>query len=336
MELSIIIPIYNAEKYIDDCLSSIVHENLPYGVEVLLINDGSTDESSEICRKWASVYTNIRYISQLNSGVSAARNVGINMAKGDYITFVDADDYVSTRYFDIILPLLSRKLDLIIFDHYKQAESGAFTYKRLLIQNEKRNEDLRVLPLTWRSNQVWDKIYRKAIIDEYDIRFSVEMKTSEDLIFVLKYFSYVNCWTYINQGLYYYRYVSTSAVHQFKPEYINDLSIVREKCDEYIEENHIQNYRKVFYKILLWQYIDLIANCLNIDELKIQLYRDNSFLTICKSRPITVMQRIYQLLFRLHFVSSAKIIYLLSTQFRKRTSTLEMKKIIEGNTWKRF
>ena len=93
MTISFIIPIYNSEKYIKRCIDSILKQR-GVNIEVILINDGSTDDSEKICYQYCERYKNIRYVKILNSGVSNARNVGIKNAQGDWICFVDADDYL--------------------------------------------------------------------------------------------------------------------------------------------------------------------------------------------------------------------------------------------------
>ena len=95
--ISIIVPVYNTEKYIERCLDSIMKQDYP-NFEVILVNDGSTDESGIIIQKYKEKYKNISYIKQENKGVGAARNAGIKVAKGDYISFVDSDDLIMEDY----------------------------------------------------------------------------------------------------------------------------------------------------------------------------------------------------------------------------------------------
>ena len=91
--VSVIIPVYNVEKYIDECLKSVVSQTYK-NIEVIIINDGSTDKSEEIIRSYLDKYENITYIYQQNKGVSEARNLGLKNATGDYVLFVDSDDYI--------------------------------------------------------------------------------------------------------------------------------------------------------------------------------------------------------------------------------------------------
>lgn len=103
--ISIIVPVYNTEKYIERCLDSIMKQDYP-NFEVILVNDGSTDESGIIIQKYKEKYKNISYIKQENKGVGAERNAGIKVAKGDYISFVDSDDLIMEDYCSHLLSII--------------------------------------------------------------------------------------------------------------------------------------------------------------------------------------------------------------------------------------
>lgn len=119
MELSIIIPIYNTAKYLEDCLQSL-SSKFPYEFEVLLIDDGSTDNSPEICQRFVSTHDNARYIRQKNQGLSGARNTGINNSKGNYLLFLDSDDYLYPGSLDTIISEIKNSTkDLYIGRAYK-------------------------------------------------------------------------------------------------------------------------------------------------------------------------------------------------------------------------
>ena len=100
-KISVIVPIYNVEKYIDRCIKSIVNQTYK-NLEIILINDGSLDKSGQICDTWESKDNRIKVIHQMNSGVSVARNTGLENATGEYVTFVDSDDYIEPKYCEIL------------------------------------------------------------------------------------------------------------------------------------------------------------------------------------------------------------------------------------------
>ena len=114
MLLSIIVPVFNTEKYLDRCILSLLHQGLEeWNYEIILVNDGSTDGSLSICKRYSSEHTNIRMISQPNQGLSAARNTGIHNARGKYICFVDSDDYLEEMGLAKLLPWCRQGCDLI-------------------------------------------------------------------------------------------------------------------------------------------------------------------------------------------------------------------------------
>lgn len=114
--VSIIVPVYNTEKYLDECISSIVNQSYS-NLEIILVDDGSTDSSSEICDGWASADSRITAIHQENGGLSRARNVGIDKAHGEYICFIDSDDYVTREFvWDLINALQSTEADFVFCD----------------------------------------------------------------------------------------------------------------------------------------------------------------------------------------------------------------------------
>lgn len=116
MRLSIIIPVFNVEKYIEKCLESILHQDiLDKEYEILLLNDGSTDNSYEISKKYASIYSNIRLFSHSNIGLSGTRNRGIREAKGDYLWFIDSDDWIENNCLGSIIKKLETNPDVLSF-----------------------------------------------------------------------------------------------------------------------------------------------------------------------------------------------------------------------------
>ena len=102
-KISVIVPVYNIDQYLDRCVSSIISQSCFEQLEVILVNDGSTDKSPDKCQEYAEKYSNIVVINKDNGGVSSARNAGISAAHGQYIAFVDGDDYVATDFFQEML-----------------------------------------------------------------------------------------------------------------------------------------------------------------------------------------------------------------------------------------
>ncbi len=133
--ISIIIPVYNVEKYLEECIESCINQTYR-NIEIILINDGSTDNSLEICQKYANIDNRIIVKSISNSGVAHARNVGIGVSKGDYITFIDSDDFVDKRYCELMYKVLEeRKADIACCTSYYLQNDNA-TYN--MVHNSPR------------------------------------------------------------------------------------------------------------------------------------------------------------------------------------------------------
>lgn len=188
---SVIIPVYNAEKTICRCLDSLLKQN-DNMAEIIIVNDGSTDRSSEICRTYARNNACIIYIEQENAGVSAARNAGLDVATGKYITFVDSDDYVMDSYFLALNQ--SDDADFVVFSFQTIKNNGIHKNKfskELLETNTNFGLVNKVI-----SNRIagpCNKRFKRSIIEVNQIRFKQELTIGEDFIFGLEYM--LNCHT---------------------------------------------------------------------------------------------------------------------------------------------
>ena len=224
MKYSVIIPIYNAEKTLTDCLNSLVSQEYS-DYEIILVNDGSSDQSDDICRNYADNYQNIRYIFQPNSGVSAARNTGLDHAVGQYILFVDSDDSVSDHYFEQLdLLLCEENYDLVQFSYI--IKNGQKQRKRCLKNRTALNQydsaelfSEAVYKKT--ANSPWNKLYKKEIIEQYCLRFNTSLSIGEDKAFNLQYLLYVKTCRQTSQSLY---IVNTSSNDSLSRKVRTDLN----------------------------------------------------------------------------------------------------------------
>ena len=196
MTFSIIIPVYQVEKYLEQCLESVLNQNFN-DYEVILIDDGSTDNSGKICDDYVSKYSNIEVIHQTNSGPSVARNNGMERANGDYIVFIDSDDYVEHDSFkQIYLELKkSRFPDLLITPFKTFKASGKIQYHDLFLQNHDLHsmskEEILVLLFNNSENMwpVWRYIVKREFIAQNEIRFP-EKLLHEDIEWTINLFLY--------------------------------------------------------------------------------------------------------------------------------------------------
>lgn len=225
MNYSIIIPIYNAEKTLCRCLDSLLLQ-LNSDTEVLLINDGSTDLSGQICKEYVQKNTFFRYFEQQNSGVSTARNKGLDNAIGDYVLFVDSDDYVESTYFDAIKACVTRENpDLLIFCavfpnrnqynrmvYYDQSYDGLDTIKQYADLSKKQQ-----------MFALWNKVFVRQIIENNNIRFAPNSSIGEDGAFIFKYILHTNKLTSISNALYYVDESNTGSLSRKKRDDLCDV-----------------------------------------------------------------------------------------------------------------
>lgn len=190
--LSIIVPIYNAEKYLSVCLDSIITANLEL-VEVLLINDGSTDGSAELCKEYGRKYPYIRYIDQANLGPSAARNRGLQAAFGEYIAFFDSDDYIASDAFCKTVSLLGRFPDaeLWVSDFHRVADNGCVLDRVYQIDDTERPMEGRAYLCQFLKGRdcvwnVWRYIFRRDFLIRNSLCFIEGISCAEDLEFAVR------------------------------------------------------------------------------------------------------------------------------------------------------
>lgn len=208
-EISVIIPVYNAEKYLAECLQSVLNQSLP-DLEVICINDGSTDHSVQVLKTFQQKDSRIIIIDQPNQGVSAARNAGLKIASGKYIGFVDADDSIETDYFNRLYKLASESsADAVYSRKSPEDDFGRFP---CLPSGEEIQRTL--LPVYLREdsmNAVWNKIYRSSIIRDKGIVFPVGTTHGEDAHFNISFLMHAQKIAFLDSQGYYYREVDGSA-----------------------------------------------------------------------------------------------------------------------------
>ncbi len=181
MKISIIIPVYNGEKYLSRCLDSIINQTYT-NFEIIAINDGSTDNSKQILEEYANKYKSFfKYIEQSNSGIAITRNNGLKMVTGEYITFMDDDDFLDLDYFETYMKYANEyNLDVIVGGFKRPNSSGKIIKKVNLPTGEKESKWAKFRYLT-----PWAKIYKTSYINENNIKF-LDINVGEDLYFELQ------------------------------------------------------------------------------------------------------------------------------------------------------
>lgn len=249
--VSIIIPVYNAEKCLGYCLNSIASQTYR-NLEIILVNDGSTDDSLKICNNYAFLDSRIRVIDIPNAGVSNARNVGLKAATGEYIEFADADDVLNPQMVETLVDKMDTyQSDLVIcgFEmvslnsnqqpqdiiHFNSASLGEECVYTQQLFFEKLS------CILWRTSLLecpWNKMFRKDIIRNYNLQFPIDKSLGEDFCFNIDYFAYVNKVVILSDELYYYMQINQTALtRKFQANYFEDQLYLIKKFDDVVRKN---------------------------------------------------------------------------------------------------
>lgn len=275
--LSYIVPVYNVEEYLRECVDSI-RDQMTDQCEIILVNDGSTDSSADICKEYAEADSRITFINQINSGVAVARNIGMSLAKGEYVAFVDSDDRISKDSIKHILELISHNIvDICFLDGIKFYPSGESEplgdcIIRASIKGKSREEALMHLASRPKySGSACTKIFRKQFLKKNDIKFSQGRCHGEDLTFCRECFLNAESFDSIDVKYYEYRQkregsathsVTSRSFHQLASFVVETAQIIDNKPLGVIEKC-VMSFAAYEYTILLWQY-----SCLQKEDQK--------------------------------------------------------------------
>lgn len=276
--ISVIIPVYNCENYIENCVESILTQK-GKDYEVILINDGSTDNSSNICKSIQKKCNNVFLYEQKNKGVSSARNLGIKKAKGKYITFIDSDDYIDSNYFEEVHRIIKNdNPELINFGFVSeiQNEKGKILSQDNINFKEKKyssynqiKEDLVELWDKHMLYNIWNKIYLKNIISENKIEFP-KKNFGEDMEFNILYLEKIN--SFYNSEKCFYHYIKERK-GSLTQKYNNDLFEIRKNefyyFNNYFEKNKIKHddYIEFSSRRFIERVVGCIENICSCNEL---------------------------------------------------------------------
>lgn len=273
--VSIIIPMYNSEQYISDCIKSVINQTYK-NLEILIINDGSTDQSLNICKQYAIKDDRIKLIDIENSGVSTARNIGIENSTGEYITFVDSDDWLELNMIELAVKnIVEKKVDIVMWSFYrnfptKQIESSFLPFKQKLFEKDKDILFLgsiyakfgRVTKVKGASiGTVWCKLYKSDIIKKNQLSFNPDLTRAQDVIFSMNAFNYAKEIYYFDERLYHYRLSDTSTTSgtRFIENTNKPFDMLLSEFKSFIKRNKLEGnkaYYKAFYaraiQVLTW------------------------------------------------------------------------------------
>lgn len=270
--ISIIIPAYNVECYISICINSILSQTYN-NFEVIIINDGSTDKTGEICKKYALKDSRIKLFYQENKGVSAARNFGIEKASGNYIIFIDADDFLEDNMIKIMYDNINKyKCDIFICNYNIIDTNG--------IKNNLNHSEKVILELTAQDYKqklyehdsyrgyLWNKLIKKDVMDT--IRFDENIHIMEDLIFLDKISKNVKKAYYIND-LYLYNYVqrySSALNNKFSKKHrtvldaykiiLNNIKMLNSDLQNKYKFDYVFEAMNIYYLLYIQKELDIL------------------------------------------------------------------------------
>jgi Glycosyltransferases involved in cell wall biogenesis len=256
MILSIIIPVYNVEAYLPDCLDSVFSQDLT-DCEVIAVNDGSTDKSSQILAEYKNKYLCFKVLEQLNKGASAARNLGISASSGTYLYFLDSDDYLQSGAIDLIKhSIKNAPTDLIAYNALINGET--LFYSSFKVSNSIKTgieyfEDFFDNNFIYPHVNPWLYVYKSNFIVDNKLFFK-ESLYHEDLHFSMLVFFYASTVSCVNSSICNYRqYRAGSLSMNIKLKNLTDRSKICRELNEFFERNNFEN--KHFYNVLFQQYL---------------------------------------------------------------------------------
>lgn len=246
--VTVVVPVYNTKKLLARCVDSLVCQTWPY-LEILLIDDGSTDGSGRICDEYAEKYRQIKAIHKKNGGVSSARNLGIDLAEGDYLLFVDSDDYVHPEMAELYMQAMetaeiSDSGQAVLACDYTKSEQELKGFctdgwrEKMTVYD--RQVFLRFMKDEY-VNAPWNKCYETGILRKHRIRFDENKSLGEDFLFNLDYFQHApGIYRVIHCPLYYYEEGREgSLANAFAPQLFDLQAEMFQRLREFMEAGHI-------------------------------------------------------------------------------------------------
>jgi len=279
-KISVIVPVYNVEKYLDRCLQSIINQTYT-NIEIILINDGSTDSSFKICQKFAMLDERVVLINKTNGGLSSARNAGLAVATGDYISFVDSDDYISPLFLEVLLSnLISEKADISECDvHFT---SSTFSSPAELMVGTVNKESWLFDVIEKSKYAVWRRLYRKEVLENTNFKKGFIF---EDVFFLSDIISAVNIIVKSNEKLYFYFDEDNSIIRSdFSKNKLDLISAYNYQYDKITSMNYndkLLNLTRTVYESELLNKFWILSNH--------PIYDENSKIRLFIKKEITLL-----------------------------------------------
>lgn len=274
--VSFVVPVYNVEKYLSECVESILHQTNP-NFEVILVDDGSPDHSPELCDHFAACDSRVSVIHKQNAGVSVARNCGINAAKGDWICFVDGDDWIDERFVELIHQSQSQDLDAVILcleetQEKLRAEVESANAEPVMLADRDVKEilknvlnryyvgkfDLRPHHMT----SACGKAYRRTLLQSEKIQFPPDIISGEDTFFNFQFFAVAKHVLLRNNVVYGYRKTIGSVTHRYNPKLQQNFLRVIAMMEEFLRNNNLDlENQLMLYCVSTFLFVSMLDFC---------------------------------------------------------------------------
>ena len=280
--VSVIIPVYNTEKYLEKCVRSIMEQTYRK-LEILLIDDGSTDGSGALCDKLACRDERIKVVHKVNGGAAAVRNLGIELATGEYILFLDSDDWLELDAVRVLVAHANQsKADIVRFNYVREYEGKSVSKKNTILEEriysgeECKEVRRQILGLTGKSLLHFENmrflassgfnLYRRSLLVNSGVQFVPiqQIGSFVDGLFNFSVFSKVECFEFIDRPFYHYRKTNEgAATANYRKNYVNRQLILFEMLGDIIEEeNSWDFYREAFQNHLVYSTMEIAFNAL--------------------------------------------------------------------------
>ena len=259
MDISVIIPVYNVELYLKRCVNSVLRqENISF--EIILVDDGSTDSSGNICNEYTAKYPEIKCIHITNSGPSTAKNVGYDIATGNYISFIDSDDEIKPDMFSQMLKSgYQHDADIVCCNYIQIDEEGNISHTEHTSQEYVLTQDEALKAILIKDkiySQCWTKIYKRETMEKYGVKNTEGLKTEEDFIYNIQAFTYSKTICIVDKPLYIHTSRSKSLSKDYFrnhiSQYIDNRILRLEMVEKIIHERfpdlqEYSTYHCIFY-----------------------------------------------------------------------------------------
>ncbi len=267
--VSVIVPVYNVAPYLQRCIYSLTRQTL-WDIEIILIDDGSTDNSPEICDNAAKKDERIKVIHKENGGAGSARNAGLDIATGKYISFVDSDDFVEADMMQKMVAALENANAQISVCNVVKHENKKSTYNCLNLFSDVvdfSDKNLNYFFDVYGSKISilgCNKLYCFDILKKYNIKFiDMDKVWSEDQLFMISYFRFVKKAAFIDESLYHYEIREGSLCHRkTNCKILNQWINLVKEIKKFVDENDPESADENTYQIVMWNYLCSAINCL--------------------------------------------------------------------------